>query len=208
MGARRSAVLHGLRTHGGGWGLRRCGARGRRWSDRGPGRGLAGGALLCPGLRALALAGYEDFPTRQRQARGKGCYLGIGVANYVEGTGLGPFEGVTVRVLPNGKVAVATGATAQGQGTRTTLSQVVADQIGCRIEDITMTTGDTAAISQGVGAFASRQFIAEAAALLRTLVHRRLEHDHTTDDVHDRKRVRVAMRINTDHEVHLICKHP
>jgi len=109
--------------------------------------------------RALALAGYEDFPTRQRQARGKGCYLGIGVANYVEGTGLGPFEGVTVRVLPNGKVAVATGATAQGQGTRTTLSQVVADQIGCRIEDITMTTGDTAAISQGVGAFASRQAI-------------------------------------------------
>ena len=109
--------------------------------------------------RALALAGYEDFPTRQRQARGEGRYLGIGVANYVEGTGLGPFEGVTVRVLPNGKVAVATGATAQGQGTRTTLSQIVADQIGCRIEDVVMTTGDTAAISQGVGAFASRQAI-------------------------------------------------
>jgi carbon-monoxide dehydrogenase large subunit len=109
--------------------------------------------------RALALAGYEDFPTRQRQARGEGRYLGIGIANYVEGTGLGPFEGVTVRVLPNGKVAVATGATPQGQGTRTTLSQIVADQIGCRIEDIVMTTGDTAAISQGVGAFASRQAI-------------------------------------------------
>jgi carbon-monoxide dehydrogenase large subunit len=109
--------------------------------------------------RALALAHYEDFPTRQCKARGEGRYLGIGVANYVEGTGLGPFEGVTVRVLPNGKVAVATGATAQGQGTRTTLSQIVADQIGCCIEDIVMTTGDTAAISQGVGAFASRQAI-------------------------------------------------
>jgi carbon-monoxide dehydrogenase large subunit len=109
--------------------------------------------------RALALAHYEDFPTRQCKARGEGRYLGIGVANYVEGTGLGPFEGVTVRVLPNGKVAVATGATAQGQGTRTTLSQIVADQIGCRIEDVVMTTGDTAAISQGVGAFASRQAI-------------------------------------------------
>jgi len=64
-----------------------------------------------------------------------------------------------VRVLPNGKVAVATGATSQGQGTRTTLSQIVADQVGCRIEDIIMTAGDTAAISQGVGAFASRQAI-------------------------------------------------
>ena len=91
--------------------------------------------------------------------RAEGRYLGIGIGNYVEGTGLGPFEGVTVRVLPNGKVAVATGATTQGQGTRTTLSQIVADQLGCRIEDIVMTAGDTAAISQGVGAFASRQAI-------------------------------------------------
>src|SRR5216684_2524755 len=86
-------------------------------------------------------------------------YLGIGIANYVEGTGLGPFEGVTVRVLPNGKVAVATGATSQGQGTRTTLSQIVADEVGCRLADIVMTAGDTAAIAQGIGAFASRQAI-------------------------------------------------
>src|SRR5215467_2379204 len=109
--------------------------------------------------RALTRADYQDFPLRQRKGRAEGRYLGIGIANYVEGTGLGPFEGVTVRVLPNGKVAVATGATTQGQGTRTTLSQIVADEVGCRIEDIVMTVGDTAAISQGVGAFASRQAI-------------------------------------------------
>ena len=77
----------------------------------------------------------------------------------MEGTGLGPFEGVTVRVLPNGKIAVATGATNQGQGQQTTLSQIVADRLGCRIEDIVMTVGDTGAISQGVGAFASRQTV-------------------------------------------------
>ncbi len=64
-----------------------------------------------------------------------------------------------MRVLPNGKVAVATGATTQGQGTRTTLSQIIADELGCRLEDIVMTVGDTAAISQGIGAFASRQAI-------------------------------------------------
>jgi carbon-monoxide dehydrogenase large subunit len=109
--------------------------------------------------RALARADYEHFPIRQSKGRAQGRYLGIGIANYVEGTGLGPFEGVTVRVLPNGKVAVATGATTQGQGTRTTLSQIVADEVGCRLEDIVMTVGDTAAISQGVGAFASRQAI-------------------------------------------------
>jgi carbon-monoxide dehydrogenase large subunit len=108
---------------------------------------------------ALAMSDYAGFRERQAAARAQGRYIGIGIGNYVEGTGLGPFEGVTVRVLTNGKVAVATGATNQGQGQRTTLSQIVADAVGCRIEDIVMTVGDTAAISQGVGAFASRQAI-------------------------------------------------
>jgi aerobic carbon-monoxide dehydrogenase large subunit len=109
--------------------------------------------------RARALSGYDGFRTRRSKARAEGRYRGIGIANYVEGTGLGPFEGVTVRIMPNGKVAVATGATSQGQGTRTALSQIVADEVGCRLEDIVMTAGDTAAIPQGVGAFASRQAI-------------------------------------------------
>ena len=109
--------------------------------------------------KAIEVSRYETFRTRQAEALKQGRYIGIGIGNYVEGTGLGPFEGVTVRVLTNGKVAVATGATNQGQGTRTTLSQIVADQVGCRIEDIVMTMADTGAISQGVGGFASRQAV-------------------------------------------------
>src|SRR5258708_22555425 len=108
---------------------------------------------------AIALSDYDGFRARQKSARAAGRYIGIGIGNYVEGTGLGPFEGVTVRILRNGKVAVATGATTQGQGTHTTLSQIVADRLGCRIEDIVMMLGDTNAISQGVGAFASRQAV-------------------------------------------------
>jgi aerobic carbon-monoxide dehydrogenase large subunit len=109
--------------------------------------------------RAEALADYDGFRGRQAAARKAGRHIGIGIGNYVEGTGLGPYEGVTVRILRNGKVAVATGATTQGQGTHTTLSQIVADRLGCAITDIVLTAGDTAAISQGVGAFASRQAI-------------------------------------------------
>jgi carbon-monoxide dehydrogenase large subunit len=109
--------------------------------------------------RAMTMADYAGFTARKTHAAATGRYIGIGIANYVEGTGLGPFEGVTVRILPNGKVAVATGATTQGQGTHTTLSQIVADRLGCRIEDIRLTAGDTNAISQGVGAFASRQAV-------------------------------------------------
>jgi aerobic carbon-monoxide dehydrogenase large subunit len=108
---------------------------------------------------ALRLIDHAAFRRRQSKARTEGRFIGIGLANYVEGTGLGPYEGVTVRILPNGKVAVATGATNQGQGTRTTLAQIVADRLGCRFDDIVMTVGDTAAIPQGVGAFASRQAV-------------------------------------------------
>src|ERR1051326_2859799 len=67
---------------------------------------------------ALAMSGYDDFRARQAQARAQGRWIGIGVGNYVEGTGLGPFEGVTVRVLTNDKVAVATGASNRSEERR------------------------------------------------------------------------------------------
>jgi len=70
----------------------------------------------------IEASGYDDFPARQAAARAAGRYIGIGLANYVEGTGLGPYEGATVRIMPNGKVAILTGATSQGQGTRTTFA--------------------------------------------------------------------------------------
>ena len=113
---------------------------------------------------AIKAAGYDGFPARQEKARLEGRYIGIGLANYVEGTGLGPYEGATIRILQNGKVTVATGATTQGQGTRTMLTQVVADRLGCRMEDVIVTIGDTGAIPMGVGAFASRQAIASGSA--------------------------------------------
>jgi aerobic carbon-monoxide dehydrogenase large subunit len=114
---------------------------------------------------AIAASGYDDFAKRQTAARAEGRYIGIGLANYVEGTGLGPYEGATVRILPSGKVAVATGATSQGQGTRTTLAQIVAERLHCKIEDVAVTLADTGAIAMGVGAFASRQAIAAGSAV-------------------------------------------
>jgi len=75
--------------------------------------------------RALAASGWNDFPARQRCARREGRYIGIGLSNYVEGTGRGPFESASVRIGPSGKILVTTGATAQGQGIKTMLSQIV-----------------------------------------------------------------------------------
>src|SRR5258706_541459 len=106
--------------------------------------------------KALALSRYSDFPRRQGEARAHGRYIGIGIGSYVEGTGLGPFEGVTVRVLDDGRIAVQSGAAPQGQGHKTMLQPVVAEELGVAVDDIVVTVGDTAAIAMGVGTFASR----------------------------------------------------
>ncbi len=123
-----------------------------------------GGDYPASQTMAMQTAGYETFAARQAQARQQGRFIGIGLANYVEGTGLGPFEGATVRVMQNGKVAVATGVTSQGQGTATSLVQIVSDRLGCRMEDVVVTLADTAAFPMGFGAFASRQALTAGSA--------------------------------------------
>ncbi|MGJ3259530.1 MAG: molybdopterin cofactor-binding domain-containing protein [Rhodospirillales bacterium] len=106
--------------------------------------------------KALTRAAYEDFPARQKQALAEGRYIGIGIGNYVEGTGLGPFEGATIRILTNGRVAIYTGATPAGQAHKTTLAQISADQLGVDIADVDVVVGDTGMMPRGAGTYASR----------------------------------------------------
>ena len=105
---------------------------------------------------ALARADYRGFRERQRTARAAGRHIGIGIGNYVEGTGLGPFEGATVRIGPSGRITLSSGAAPQGQGHVTTLAQICAEKFGVGIEDITVELADTEKIANGVGTFASR----------------------------------------------------
>ncbi len=97
-----------------------------------------------------------DFRARQAAARAEGRYLGLGIGSYVEDTGLAPFEGATVRVQPDGKIHLQTGAAAQGQGHKTVFAQICADLLGVRIEDVTVEAADTAAFPLGIGTVASR----------------------------------------------------
>lgn len=105
---------------------------------------------------ALAAANYDGFEQRQRAARKQGRFIGIGMANAVEATGLGPYEGVTIRISTTGKISMYTGATPHGQSHKTILAQIAADELGVDYEDITVVTGDTASISFGMGTFAAR----------------------------------------------------
>ncbi len=106
--------------------------------------------------KALKLSDYDGFAARQAAARKEGRYLGIGISSCIEDTGSGPYEGVTVRIDPQGQIYVASGASSQGQGHKTILQQIVADELGVVPEDIHVEIGDTAKFPQGVGTTGSR----------------------------------------------------
>ena len=108
---------------------------------------------------ALSRADYAGFPARREQARKEGRLLGFGIATGMKGTGRGPFESAIVRVGRSGKVSIFTGAMAMGQGLKTVLAQIAADEVGVRPEDIAVVSGDTASIQLGLGGFASRQTV-------------------------------------------------
>ncbi len=106
---------------------------------------------------ALQLIGYDEFVKEtQPKLRAEGKHVGIGIVAYVEGTGIGPYEGARVQVQPSGTVSVATGIGTQGQGHFTSFAQIVADQLGVDISDVQIVTGDTDQFHWGTGTFASR----------------------------------------------------
>jgi carbon-monoxide dehydrogenase large subunit len=114
----------------------------------------------------LDAIGWEEFSAEKEAARAEGRYIGLGLANYVEGTGLGPYEGAHVQVEPTtGKVWVATGLTSLGQGLETTLAQVAAEELGVDHGDVIVVTGDTQAMPWGVATFASRAAVVSGNAV-------------------------------------------
>ena len=119
--------------------------------DNGPRRYDSGNYPECL-RRAVEAVGWKGF-TRERNA---GRRLGLGLALFVEDTGLGPYEGVRVRVDHDGRVFVYSGASSQGQAHETTLAQIVADGLAIPLEQVTVVPGDTDGLPYGVGTFASR----------------------------------------------------
>ena len=98
-----------------------------------------------------------------------GKLRGIGIANVVEHTGQGAaryppsdgcslpgFDSAHVEVEPNGRVIVRVSQSTQGQGHPTAFAQVVADQLGVEVDDVTVVEGDTERGPYGTGTFASR----------------------------------------------------
>jgi aerobic carbon-monoxide dehydrogenase large subunit len=118
--------------------------------------------------RALELLGYDAWRAEQARRRGGARPIGIGLSAYVEGTGLGPFEGADVRVDPEGSVFVRLGVSAQGQGHETTLAQICAERLGVPVERVVVVGGDTQLVGYGMGTIASRVAAVAGPAVARS----------------------------------------
>src|SRR5258705_3963103 len=128
---------------------------------------------------AAAAAGLPAFRQRQMKARAEGHYLGLGVATFSERTGYGTpafaargmevapgWETVELAMDPSGFVEARIGASPHGQGLRTTLAQIIADELGVAPDRITITHGDTDRTPYGLGTFASRSLVIAGGASL------------------------------------------
>ncbi|MGD9098968.1 MAG: xanthine dehydrogenase family protein molybdopterin-binding subunit [Anaerolineae bacterium] len=116
--------------------------------------------------KAADMIGYHEFiKEEQPRLRAEGRHVGIGIVNFIETTGVGPYEGARVTVEASGRVNVATGVGTQGQGHFTSFAQIVAEQLGVSVRDVHLTTGDTAQFHWGTGTFASRGAVVAASAI-------------------------------------------
>jgi carbon-monoxide dehydrogenase large subunit len=121
---------------------------------------------------ALEAIDLPAFRKRQAQARAQGRALGIGFATFSERTGYGSpafaargmeitpgWETVILTVDPSGFVEAGIGSSPHGQGLRTTLAQIVADQLGITPDLVKVVHGDTDRAPYGWGTFASRSLV-------------------------------------------------
>jgi aerobic carbon-monoxide dehydrogenase large subunit len=129
--------------------------------------------------RAIEVAGYTELRRRQQQQRSTqaASLVGIGVSSWVEICGFAPsaalpgggWEVGVVRVERSGAVTILTGASPHGQGQETTFAQIVGDELGVPIDNVTVIHGDTAIVTQGIGTFGSRGLAVGGAALATSL---------------------------------------
>ncbi|MDP6690358.1 MAG: xanthine dehydrogenase family protein molybdopterin-binding subunit [Alphaproteobacteria bacterium] len=124
-------------------------------------------------------ADYGALRRQQAAARQQGRWVGIGLASYVELTGLGSriavapgmpvntgTESATVRIDSTGAVTAYFGIASHGQGLETTLAQIVAEELGARLQDIEVLHGDSDAVAHGTGTYASRSAVLAGGAAI------------------------------------------
>jgi carbon-monoxide dehydrogenase large subunit len=117
--------------------------------------------------KAVARVDYDGWRKRQREPRNSKRSIGIGISSYVEGGGIGPCEGATVRVDDDGRITIFVGVNSQGQSHETTFAQICAKHLGAKFDDISVIGGNTRAMSYGFGTAASRVLVNTGNAIFK-----------------------------------------
>jgi len=104
----------------------------------------------------LALADWDGFPARRAEARRRGKWRGIGVANYIEITTGVPRERAEISVLLGGRVELVMGTMASGQGHETSFAQLVTEWLGVPFDSVDYVAHDTARVAAGGGSHSGR----------------------------------------------------
>ena len=127
------------------------------------------GDYLRPLEEAMRQVDYQRLRRQQAdRLRDGGNPLGIGVSEYVEICGFGPWESGSVEVRPDGSVVVLTGTSPHGQGHETSWAQIVAEILQVPIDRIEVKHGDTAIVREGIGTFGSRSAPVGGTAVLQS----------------------------------------
>jgi len=124
------------------------------------------GAYASTLTTALNGIGYEGRRAQQRDTPARGCYVGIGMACYVEKSGPGPWEFARVELNGDGRAAVYSGTASVGQGVETVLAQICAQELGLSTDAVQVFHGDTATVPEGIGAWGSRATVVGGSAVL------------------------------------------
>jgi CO/xanthine dehydrogenase Mo-binding subunit len=114
--------------------------------------------------KALAAVGWDELQAELRQRRAAGEAVGAGLAIFVEKSGLGPTDRVTISLDDRGIVEVVTGGASVGQGFETVMAQIAADALGVDYRRVEVIHGHTNRIEHGVGAHASRATVLTGSA--------------------------------------------
>ena len=105
---------------------------------------------------ALTHGDWDGFEARRQEARARGIFRGIGIANYIETATGWPAERGQMKVLPEGRIELIIGTQSSGQGHETAYAQLVADMMEVPFESIVLRSGDTAFVKIGGGSHSSR----------------------------------------------------
>lgn len=114
--------------------------------------------------KALERFQWDKLESDIRKRRKAGEYVGLGLAMYVEKSGLGPTDGARINVHANGEVEVLTGGASVGQGFETVIAQVCAETLGTDYRRVRVVHGRTDRIEYGIGAHATRATVMTANA--------------------------------------------